>query len=116
MLNKVSRVIICDVTKDNDVKLLGELVAKVIKEKKLKIWALINNAGVADGGCFDWTPISVYQKDMEVNYFGVLRVTRALLPFFKQSKSSRIINISSVAGCFVCGPLFGAYAGLFLLL
>ena len=111
MLNKVNEVIMCDVCNDDDSESLGKLVGKLIKEKQLKLWAVINNAGIAEGGCLDWTAISLYQKTMDVNYFGVIRIIKELLPYLKQTKSSRIINISSAAGCFACGPLFGAYAG-----
>ena len=109
--SKVSKAIVCDVRKDLDVQLLGEITGDIIETKKLKLWAVINNAGVADGGCFDWTPLDVFIKTMDVNYFGILRVIKSTLPYLKQTTSSRIINISSIAGLTACGPLFGAYAG-----
>lgn len=46
---------------------------------------------------------------MEVNFFGVVTVTKAFLPLLKKTKNSRIVNLSSVAG-FSSSPMMGAYA------
>lgn len=67
--------------------------------------ALVNNAGVGVSGFVDWTPLSEYQKGMEVNYFGMIRCTKAFLPIFKSQginrshvNGSRILCMTSVAG------------------
>jgi short-subunit dehydrogenase len=46
---------------------------------------------------------------MDVNFFGTVAVTKALLPLLKRTRGSRIINVSSVAGL-GAGPMFGAYS------
>jgi NAD(P)-dependent dehydrogenase (short-subunit alcohol dehydrogenase family) len=59
---------------------------------------LVNNAGVALGGRFE----DVAEEDFEwlfgVNFWGVVRMTRAFLPLLRASDDARIVNISSVFG------------------
>lgn len=104
----VARAVLCDITKDCDVTQLVSETESLCKEKKYKLWALVNNAGIALGGPLDWISMDVYQKVMDVNFFGHVRVTKAMLPLLKQKKHSRVINISSVAG-FYCSANLSAY-------
>jgi len=59
---------------------------------------LINNAGVALGGTFE----AVSEEDFEwlfaINFWGVVRMTRAFLPLLQKSDDARLVNISSVFG------------------
>ncbi|MGD0404033.1 MAG: SDR family oxidoreductase [Candidatus Acidiferrales bacterium] len=59
---------------------------------------LINNAGVAIGGTFE----AVSEEDFEwlfaINFWGVVRMTRAFLPLLKKSDDARLVNLSSVFG------------------
>ena len=59
---------------------------------------LVNNAGVALGGAFE----EVAEEDFEwlfgINFWGVVRMTRAFLPLLRRSDDARIINLSSVFG------------------
>jgi NAD(P)-dependent dehydrogenase (short-subunit alcohol dehydrogenase family) len=59
---------------------------------------LFNNAGVAIGGTFEQVAEQDFDWLMEINFFGVVRMTRAFLPLLKCSDSARIINISSIFG------------------
>lgn len=59
---------------------------------------LINAAGVAKPGCFQDLEVADFHWMMEVNYFGTVHVTRALVPAMIKRRSGHIINISSVAG------------------
>lgn len=63
-----------------------------------RIDALINNAGFSLGGVFESIPREKIQEQFAVNVFGLMDVTRALLPHFRKNKSGLIINISSRAG------------------
>src|SRR5271170_8252064 len=63
-----------------------------------KIDALINNAGFSLSGVFEGIPREKIQEQFEVNVFGVMEVTRALLPHFRKNKNGLIINVSSRAG------------------
>jgi NAD(P)-dependent dehydrogenase (short-subunit alcohol dehydrogenase family) len=58
---------------------------------------LVNNAGVAFGGPVETLSDEDWQQHFDINVFGLVRVTRELLPFILQAKG-RIVNIASVSG------------------
>lgn len=107
--------IICDVTKDADVKALADLVDSILdkpehRQQDVRLWTLINNAGIAPFGCVDWMPMDSFKLCIEVNYYGPIRLIHQFLPLLKQTPHSRIVNLSSVAG--LCGaPFMGPYGG-----
>ena len=59
---------------------------------------LVNNAGVAVGGTFDQVSEEDFDWLMDINFWGVVRMTRAFLPVLKASDDARIVNVSSVYG------------------
>lgn len=59
---------------------------------------LVNNAGGSDQTEFLLQAPETRRAEMELNYFGALRVTRALLPSFIQRGSGTIVNVSSLLG------------------
>jgi NAD(P)-dependent dehydrogenase (short-subunit alcohol dehydrogenase family) len=59
---------------------------------------LVNNAGVALGGAFADVPESDFEWLFEINFWGVVRMTRAFLPLLTASDDARIINLSSLFG------------------
>ncbi|MDB5825770.1 MAG: acetoin dehydrogenase [Herminiimonas sp.] len=59
---------------------------------------LVDNAGVALGGTFEQTSEADFNWLMEINFYGVVRMTRAFLPLLHAGDDSRIVNISSVYG------------------
>ena len=65
-----------------------------------RIDALVNNAGFGLFGLFEATPKEKIQEQFAVNVFGVMNVTRAILPHFRQNKGGIILNIGSGAGVF----------------
>jgi NAD(P)-dependent dehydrogenase (short-subunit alcohol dehydrogenase family) len=73
-----------------------------------RIDGLINNAGYGQYGLFEATPREKIQEQFEVNVFGVMDVTRAILPHFRKNKGGLIINISSGAGIFTL-PMISLY-------
>lgn len=58
---------------------------------------LINNAGVLGFGGVEEIPIEVARRDMEVNYFGTLAVSRAFAPVLKANGGGALVNLLSVA-------------------
>ena len=69
---------------------------------------LINNAGFGLGGFFEDLTEEEIRGQMETNFFGVQNVTREVIPLMRPRKAGKIINISSIAGCYG-SPAFGAY-------
>lgn len=65
-----------------------------------RIDALVNNAGFGLFGIFEGTTRDKIQQQFDVNVFGMMDVTRALLPHFRQFRSGAIVNVSSGAGAF----------------
>ena len=57
--------------------------------------AVVQNAGVAVGGAFEDVPESEARRVMETNFWGVLGLTRALLPTFRAQRGGRIVIVSS---------------------
>mmetsp|Transcript_19309 Transcript_19309/g.27748 ORF Transcript_19309/g.27748 Transcript_19309/m.27748 type:complete len:341 (-) Transcript_19309:66-1088(-) len=104
----VANAILCDVTNEKDVEQLALKTEEYITKHKLKLWAVINNAGIGNSGAVDWISNGTLRKVMEVNFFGVVNVTKAMLPLLKRTKNGRIINLSSVAG-FISAPMMAAY-------
>ncbi|MEN5175916.1 SDR family oxidoreductase [Brevundimonas diminuta] len=65
-----------------------------------RIDALVNNAGFGLFGLFEGTSREKIQEQFDVNLFGVMDVTRAILPHFRSRKAGVIVNVSSGAGVF----------------
>lgn len=62
--------------------------------------ALVNNAGYGLFGVFEETPREQIEQQFAVNVFGVMDVTRAVLPHMRERRRGVIVNISSGAGVF----------------
>jgi NAD(P)-dependent dehydrogenase (short-subunit alcohol dehydrogenase family) len=59
---------------------------------------LVNNAGVAVGGTFEAVGEEDFEWLFEINFWGVVRMTRAFLPLLQKSDDARLVNLSSVYG------------------
>ncbi|HEX8905206.1 MAG TPA: SDR family NAD(P)-dependent oxidoreductase [Longimicrobiaceae bacterium] len=59
---------------------------------------LVNNAGVAVGGTFEQVGEDDFEWLFEINFWGVVRMTRAFLPLLRASGDARLVNLSSVFG------------------
>ncbi len=73
-----------------------------------RIDVLVNNAGYGYMGAVEEVEDAEIRRQFEVNLFGLLDVTRAVLPQMREQRSGHIVNISSVGG-FVGLPGFGIY-------
>ncbi len=60
------------------------------------LWGLVNNAAVAFSGPWEVIPLEQLRYIFEVNFFGLLAVTQAMLPMLRQAQG-RVVNISSTA-------------------
>jgi NAD(P)-dependent dehydrogenase (short-subunit alcohol dehydrogenase family) len=95
-----------DVTSGASVK---AVVAEVI-QREGRIDLLVNNAGfnVAAGGAEE-SSIQQAQDIFDTNFFGIVRMTLAIVPHMRQQGGGRIINIGSVLG-FMAMPYMALYA------
>jgi short-subunit dehydrogenase len=89
----------CDVTDDASVK---KLVADVLARTG-RIDLLVNNAGLGLFGGAEESSIEQAKSLFEVNFFGLVRMTNAVLPSMRKNGGGHIINISSVLG-FIPAP------------
>jgi len=95
----------CDVTDDESVK---ALVATVLSRTG-RVDVLVNNAGLGLQGGAEESSIGQVQSLFDVNLFGVIRATNAVLPSMRRHGGGRIINISSVLGL-IPAPYSAYYA------
>jgi 3-dehydrosphinganine reductase len=59
---------------------------------------LVNSAGITQPGLFEQMDLSYHRDNMEINYFGSLYTTMAVVPGMIQRKTGHIVNISSLVG------------------
>jgi NAD(P)-dependent dehydrogenase (short-subunit alcohol dehydrogenase family) len=74
--------------------------AEAIEAEEGRLDVLVNNAGVADrdDGPPSTAGMAAVRRTFEVNFFGALAVTQAMLPALRKSASARIVNVSSGLG------------------
>lgn len=87
-----------DVTKPQDVERMVNDVLEVHCGEGTGLLAVVNNAGVGPGTWVELTSMETFEFIFNVNYLGVVRVTKACLPFLKRrGPGSRVVNISSTS-------------------
>ncbi|RUU13424.1 oxidoreductase [Mesorhizobium sp. USDA-HM6] len=95
----------CDVTDDASVlKLVDDVLAETGR-----IDLLVNNAGIGLLGGAEESSTAQAQALFDVNVFGVIRMTNAVLPTMRRQGKGRIVNLSSVQG-FIPAPYFALYS------
>jgi len=93
-----------DVGSDDSVR---EGVGRIL-EKCGSLDLVINCAGYAVAGALEDSTMEDAREQFETNFFGVLRVCRAVLPAMRQRRSGLIVNVSSLGGLFGL-PFQGLY-------
>jgi len=95
----------CDVISDESVKTaVGEVLSKTGR-----IDLLVNNAGVGLVAGAEESSLEQAKSLFEVNLFGLIRMTKAVLPTMRRKRAGRIVNISSVMGL-IPAPFMALYS------
>ncbi|WP_411820466.1 SDR family oxidoreductase [Hyphococcus formosus] len=69
-----------------------------IRSEGNTLFGLVNNAGISVIGPFEELSLDDWRKQFEVNLFGVVALTRSVLPQMREAGRGRIINIGSISG------------------
>ncbi len=75
-------------------------LAQHVIEQTGRIDYLYNIGGLSQRSEASETPLAIDRRIMEINYFGTVALTKAVLPFMQQQKSGHLVVISSIAGKF----------------
>jgi 3-dehydrosphinganine reductase len=75
---------------------VGTAMDKLVKERSVDM--LVNNAGVVMPGRFLELPSQEFRQMMDINFFGTVYMSKALLPAFASHRSGHVLNVSSLAG------------------
>ncbi len=81
----------------NDEESVKSAIASILKEQD-QIDILVNNAGFAMVGATEENSIAQVKAIFETNFFGVVRMTNAVLPTMRKQRSGRILHIGSIVG------------------
>jgi len=87
----------------------GRRVVGRILDECGRIDVLVNNAGFGQAGSVEDIDLERWRRQFEVNLFGTIALTQAVLPAMRAAHSGRVINVSSVVA-HVTLPFMGAYA------
>ncbi|HLI95691.1 MAG TPA: SDR family NAD(P)-dependent oxidoreductase, partial [Candidatus Baltobacteraceae bacterium] len=83
--------------------------AQAIRAAAVPLQGVVNNAGVAVAGPLEYLPLDEFRRQFEINLFGALAVTQAMLPFLREAGDGRIVFMSSVSGQ-ITAPFVGPYS------
>lgn len=79
-----------------------------IRSSGIPLFGLVNNAGIVVAGPLEHLPLELFRKQFEVNVFGALALTQAVLPLLRDARG-RIVFMSSISGQ-IAPPYVGPYA------
>jgi short-subunit dehydrogenase len=98
------KIIKLDVTDDHSIK---NAINEIVQETN-RIDVLVNNAGNNIAGAVEDLSIEEFKEQFETNFFGLIRVTKEVLPIMRKQRMGIIVNVSSIVGKMAI-PLNSAY-------
>lgn len=98
------RVFTLDVTKPDEITSVAQQAISTFGQVDI----LVNNAGYGVTGAIEEVGEEEFEHMFQSNLYGVIRVTRAFLPHFRQRRSGHIFNLSSIGGL-IGAPGWGFY-------
>jgi len=99
------RVFSLDVTKPDEISLVAQKAIVAFG----RVDVLVNNAGYGLCGAIEEACEEEFEPMFQTNLYGLIRTTRAFLPYFRQRRSGHILNLSSIAGL-SAGAGWGLYS------
>lgn len=88
------KMVALDLDSEQSINTLSERVFKEVGQLDI----LINNAGFLVTGIAEEIPIELGRKQFETNFWGTIKVTNAVLPYFRKQKFGKIITVGSITG------------------
>jgi short-subunit dehydrogenase len=88
------RLLALDIADDNSVKSFVKQLFSQIRQLDV----LINNAGYLLTGLAEETPVDLGRQQFEINFWGTVKITKALLPYFRKQRQGKIITTGSFLG------------------
>jgi len=88
------KMIALDLDSDQSINSFSERIFREISQLDI----LINNAGFLVSGIAEETPIELGRQQLETNFWGTIKVTNAVLPYFRKQKFGKIITVGSIIG------------------
>ncbi|WP_416307840.1 SDR family oxidoreductase [Neptunicella sp. SCSIO 80796] len=86
--------VLCDITRQADL----EAVAEHLQQQWQGVDIVVNNAGIASAGRLETESIEQWQRVLDVNLLGMVRVSKIFAPVFRQQGGGYFVNIASQAG------------------
>ncbi len=88
------KIVALDITDDNSISSFGKKLFAEIDTLDV----LINNAGFYLSGLAEETTITQGKQQLETNFWGTVKLTNELLPYFRKQRSGKIITVGSIMG------------------
>lgn len=88
------RLLALDITDDNSIRSFAKQLFSEIRQLDV----LINNAGFYLSGLAEETSIEQGKQQFDTNFWGTIKLTNELLPYFRKQRSGKIITVGSIMG------------------
>lgn len=105
-LAKLDRIVCIPLDVTNQTSIAEAIAAAIARFGTIDV--LVNNAGYATLGVFEASTPEQIQRQFDTNVFGLMAVTRAILPHFRDRQQGVIVNVASIGGR-VAFPLYSLY-------